>query len=144
MTKLLGDPRPERHTPPTPYSTLLCPVLAPLKSGSVSLPHCSWGISTLGPVTSPIRLCLKPIVADCSREKFPYLEIPWWSSGVDPLHPLQQAWVWSLVREIRSHMPCDTAKTKDLKKRNSLMHTSTFLPSTLATCYKKLTHWERS
>ena len=35
--------------------------------------------------------------------------------------PLQGAWVRSLVRELRSHMPCGMAKKK--KKKDSLLRT---------------------
>ena len=38
--------------------------------------------------------------------------LPWWSSGWDSMIPLQGAWVWSLVGELRSHMLCGVAKKK--------------------------------
>ena len=34
---------------------------------------------------------------------------------VDSVLPLQGAWVQSLVRELRSHIPCDTAKNNKLE-----------------------------
>ena len=33
-----------------------------------------------------------------------FLGLPWWSSGEDSALPVQQAWVQSLVGELRSHM----------------------------------------
>ena len=42
--------------------------------------------------------------------------LPWWSNGYDSVLPLQGARVLSLVRELRSHMPCGAAELK--KKKN--------------------------
>ena len=36
--------------------------------------------------------------------------LPWGSSGEDPALPPQEAWAWSLVRELRSHMLHGMAK----------------------------------
>ena len=33
-----------------------------------------------------------------------------WSSGYNSMLPMQGSWVQSLVRELRSHMPCQVAK----------------------------------
>ena len=45
--------------------------------------------------------------------KTPNSGLPWRSSGQDSELPLQtRALVQSLVRELRSHMPCSTAKEK--------------------------------
>ena len=43
--------------------------------------------------------------------------LPWPSSGSDSAPPLQGAQVRSLVRELRSHVPCDVAKNKKKKER---------------------------
>ena len=42
-------------------------------------------------------------------------EIPWWSNGWDSTLLLQGAWVQSLVRKLRSCMPCSAGKNN--KKR---------------------------
>lgn len=42
--------------------------------------------------------------------------LTWQSSGYDCLLPLQGARVQSLVRELRSHLPCRVAKKKERKK----------------------------
>ena len=41
--------------------------------------------------------------------------LPWCSSGEDSILPMQDAWVLSLVRELRSHMPHGTAKKEKIK-----------------------------
>ena len=53
--------------------------------------------------------------------------LPWGSSGEDPALPPQEAWAWSLVRELRSHMLHGMAKKKK-KKRNKQTnkHTAEF------------------
>ena len=38
--------------------------------------------------------------------------LPWWSSGYDPILPMQGAWVRSPVGELSSYMPCSVAKLK--------------------------------
>ena len=40
------------------------------------------------------------------------LGLPWQSSGYDSTLPLQGVWVRSLVKELRSHMPCHAAWQK--------------------------------
>ena len=45
-----------------------------------------------------------------------YGGLPWRSTGEDSALPMQGAWVRSLAGEIRSHMPCGTAKK--IKKQN--------------------------
>ena len=42
------------------------------------------------------------------------LGLSWWSSGEDSVLPLQGAQVRSLVRELRSCIPCSEAKNKQL------------------------------
>ena len=44
--------------------------------------------------------------------KTPSLAFPWWSSGQDCTLPVQQARVRSLVRELRSRVPCSRKQTK--------------------------------
>ena len=39
--------------------------------------------------------------------------LPWWSSGLDAMIPMQWVWVWSLVLELRSHMPSGHGKKKE-------------------------------
>ena len=41
-----------------------------------------------------------------------YEGLPWQSSGLDSAVSLQRVWVWSLVRELRSHKPCSVVKKK--------------------------------
>ena len=36
--------------------------------------------------------------------------LPWWSSGYDPILPIQGAWVRSPGGELSSHMPHSVAK----------------------------------
>ena len=45
--------------------------------------------------------------------------LPWRSSDWDTAHPMQGPWVQSLVRELRSHMPCGEANKKKSRKRES-------------------------
>ena len=42
--------------------------------------------------------------------KNPSLGFPWWSSGYDFPLPMQEAWVLSLVKKLRSHMSCGMGK----------------------------------
>ena len=42
--------------------------------------------------------------------------LPWWTSGKDPVLPMQGAQVRSLVKELRSHISCSMAKKKKKKK----------------------------
>ena len=44
------------------------------------------------------------------------LGLPWWSSGLDSMLPLQGAWVQSLVRELRSFRPCRISPPPQKKK----------------------------
>ena len=39
-----------------------------------------------------------------------FLGIPWWSSGYDSTFSLLNAWVWSLIEELRSHKPHNQGK----------------------------------
>ena len=45
-------------------------------------------------------------------QKYPMLWLPRWSSGQDSAIPMLGMWVRSLVRELRSHMPCSLDKKK--------------------------------
>ena len=49
----------------------------------------------------------------------PQRELSWWPSGSDSMLPMQGAWVSSLVGELRSDMPHNTAKEKEKKKRKN-------------------------
>ena len=42
--------------------------------------------------------------------------LPWWPNGWDSALPLQRAWVWFLVRELRSHILRCGKKKKKIKK----------------------------
>ena len=53
--------------------------------------------------------------------KVPVLGIPWWSSGLDSVLPLQGAWVLSLVRKLRSHKMRGTKK-KSVPVSSVLIH----------------------
>ena len=47
-------------------------------------------------------------------QKYPRLWLPRWSSGRDSAIPMLGMWVRSLVRELRSHMPCSLDKKKKI------------------------------
>ena len=49
-------------------------------------------------------------------------EIPGWSSNQDSVFPLQEAWVPSLVRELKSHMPSGVAKKKKSKRISNFIY----------------------
>ena len=57
--------------------------------------------------------------------------LPWRSSGSDSALPLQGAQVRSLVRELRSHMPCDVAKNLKKRKKAKTVLSPASVPSTL-------------
>ena len=40
---------------------------------------------------------------------------------VDSILPTQGAWVWSLVRELRTHMPCSMGKKRKEKKKSKAL-----------------------
>ena len=44
--------------------------------------------------------------------------LPWRSSDWDTAHPMQGPWVQSLVRELRSHMPCGEANKKKVVRES--------------------------
>ena len=45
--------------------------------------------------------------------KYSNMGLPWRSSGWDSAFPPQRAWVRSLVRELRSHVPRSVAEKKN-------------------------------
>ena len=49
------------------------------------------------------------------------LGLPWWSHSEDVALPLQRAWVWSVVGELRSCMPWCGQNTEE-KKKSSLAY----------------------
>ena len=54
--------------------------------------------------------------------------LPWQSRGQDPALPMQGLWVWSLVGELKSHMPRGAAKQNKTKhkQKKSAMNTNPF------------------
>ena len=54
--------------------------------------------------------------------------LPWWSSG-RPLCFQCRGHIWSLVRELRSHMPGDTGKKKKQKQKTEVFTRPHHLPS---------------
>ena len=92
-------------------SDLILPLASELKTHTHTHTHSSQGIPTgwnLGQYKAIIRVALRETSWG----------LPWQSSGWDSVLPLQEVWVWSLVGELRYHIPCSgTALKKEGKKK---------------------------